>query len=121
MQTTGYVQFTMTCGDCKSKIITRMFPNLHKECILGMPWLEYENPIIDWTCKQVTIQQPSYILTLLFMHRRQVKPNIEMVNLHNAKQVAQWFRLGKMDEAYLPFILLVGDRKEQEIVLVVSK
>ena len=48
VQTTGYVQFTMTCGDYKDKIVARVFPNLHKECILGMPWLEYENPVIDW-------------------------------------------------------------------------
>ena len=51
----GYAQFMMSCGDYKSKIVARVFPNLHKECILGMPWLEYENPIIDWTQRQVTI------------------------------------------------------------------
>ena len=56
VQTAGYVQFTMTCGDYKDKIVARVFPNLHKECILGMPWLEYENPVIDWARRQVTIQ-----------------------------------------------------------------
>ena len=45
----GYVQFVMNCGDYKDKIMARVFPNLYKECILGIPWLEYENPIIDWT------------------------------------------------------------------------
>ena len=56
VQTIGHAQFTMTCGDYKSKIVAKVFPNLLKECILGMPWLEYENPIIDWTWRQVTIQ-----------------------------------------------------------------
>ena len=45
--TVGHVQFMMNCGDYKGKIGARVFPNLHKECILGMPWLEYKNPIID--------------------------------------------------------------------------
>ena len=37
----------MNCGDYKGKIVARVFPNLHKECILGIPWLEYKNPILD--------------------------------------------------------------------------
>ena len=47
VSTARYVQFVMKCGDFKGKIVARVFPNLHKECILGIPWLEYENPIID--------------------------------------------------------------------------
>ena len=39
MQIARYVQFVMNCGDNKSKIMARVFHNLHKECILGMPWL----------------------------------------------------------------------------------
>ena len=62
--TTGYVQIVMNCGDYKGRIAARVFPNLHKECILGIPWLEYENPIIDWTRRQVMIQRPGCILTL---------------------------------------------------------
>ena len=47
MPTAGYVQFMMNCGDYKGRIVARLFPNLHKECILGIPWVEYKNPIID--------------------------------------------------------------------------
>ena len=47
MSTAGYVYFMMNCGDCNGKIVARVFPNLHKECILGVPWLEYKSPIID--------------------------------------------------------------------------
>ena len=53
--TARWVQFVMNCGDYKGRVVARVFPNLHKECILGIPWLEYENPIIDWTRRQVTI------------------------------------------------------------------
>lgn len=63
VQTVGYVQFMMDCGDYKSKTITRVFPSLHKECFLGMPWLVRGNLIIDWACKQVTIQRSGYILS----------------------------------------------------------
>ena len=45
--TARYVQFTMNCGGYKGKIIARVFPNLSKEYILGIPWLVQENPIID--------------------------------------------------------------------------
>ena len=70
MPIAGYVQFIMNCGDYKGKIVARVFPNLHKECILGIPWLKYENPIIDWTQRQVTIQRLGCILTPLAMQRR---------------------------------------------------
>ena len=102
--TAGHVQFIMNCGGYKGKIVASVFPNLHKECILGIPWLEYENPIIDWTRRQVMIERPGCILTLLVMRRRQVKPSIETINPCSAKQVARWFRRRKVDEAYLAFI-----------------
>ena len=44
MPTAGYVQFVMNCGDYKGKNLARVFPNLHEEYILGMPWLENETP-----------------------------------------------------------------------------
>ena len=119
VSTAGYVQFVMKCGDVKGKIVARVFPNLHKECILGIPWLEYENPIIDWARRQVTIQRPGCILTLPVVRRRQQKPSIETVNLCSAKQVARWFRRRKVDQAYLAFIRPVHD--EKEIVLVVPE
>ena len=104
MPIAGYVQFVMNCGDYEGKIMTRVFLNLHKKYILGMPWVEYKNPIIDWTQGQVTIKRPSCILTLLVVQRQQVKPSIEAVNLYSAKQEAQWFCRRNVDEADLAFI-----------------
>ena len=85
-----------------------------------MPSLEYENPIIDWTRKQVTIQRPGCILTLPVVRKRQMKPSIETINLCSAKQVGRWFRRRKVDEAYLAFIQPVKD-EEKRIVPVVPK
>ena len=47
MLTIGYVQLVLNYGDYKGRIVAKVFPNLQRECILGMPWLEHENPIID--------------------------------------------------------------------------
>ena len=33
----GYVQFVLHCGNYKTKILARVFPNLHEELILGNP------------------------------------------------------------------------------------
>ena len=43
----GYIQFVLHCGNYKAKVLARVFPNLHQELILGIPWLAQENPTID--------------------------------------------------------------------------
>ena len=40
----GRVQFTLRCGNYKERILARVFPDLHKEIILGIPWLEKPIP-----------------------------------------------------------------------------
>ena len=50
-----------------------------------------------------------------------VQAIIEMVNLCNAKQVTRWFRRQKVDQAYLGFIRLVKDEKEQKVVPIVPE
>ena len=53
----GYVQFVLHCGNYKTKVLARVFPNLHEELILGIPWLVQENPTIDWATGRVTIEK----------------------------------------------------------------
>ena len=48
VQAVGREHFKLQCGDYKTRITARVFPNLHKDVILGMPWLIQENPAIDW-------------------------------------------------------------------------
>ena len=55
------------------------------------------------------------------MHKRQVKTSIEMVNLCNAKQVAQWFRQRKVDEAYLALNRPFKDGKQEVVPVVLEK
>ena len=47
VQTEGHVQFQMQCGEFKGTIHPKVFPLLHKEFILGMPWLRREDPDIS--------------------------------------------------------------------------
>ena len=47
LRTEGRVQFTLRCGNYKERGLARVFPDLHKEIILGIPWLEKANPMID--------------------------------------------------------------------------
>ena len=55
LKTEGQVQFTLRCGGYKGKICARVFPNLHKEIILGIPWLSQVNPVIDWDERRVKL------------------------------------------------------------------
>ena len=39
VKTEGRVQFVLKCGGYKSQISARVFPNMNKPMILGIPWL----------------------------------------------------------------------------------
>ena len=60
----GCVQFVLHCGNHKTKIVARIFPNLHEELNLGIPWLVEENPTIDWAIGWVTIKKNGIVYTL---------------------------------------------------------
>ena len=49
VKTEGRDQFVLKCGGYKGQISARVFPNMNKPMILGIPWLLEENPHIDWT------------------------------------------------------------------------
>ena len=49
VKTEGRVQFVLKCGGYRGQISTRVFPNMNKPMILGIPWLLKESPHIDWT------------------------------------------------------------------------
>ena len=60
----GYVQLVLHCGNYKTRILARVFPNLHEELILGILWLVQENPTIDWATGRVTIEKNGIVYTL---------------------------------------------------------
>ena len=44
MQAHGYASFLLRCDQYNSEVIARVFPNMHQQLILGIPWLKQENP-----------------------------------------------------------------------------
>ena len=47
VKTEGRVQFLLKCGGYRGQISARVFPNMNKPMILGIPWLLKENSHID--------------------------------------------------------------------------
>ena len=47
VKTKGRVQFVLKCGAYRGQISARVFPNMNKPMIMGIPWLSKENPHID--------------------------------------------------------------------------
>ena len=57
VKTEGRVQFVLKCGGYRGDISARVFPNMNKQMILGIPWLSKENPHIDWTQTVVVMKK----------------------------------------------------------------
>ena len=53
----GRVQFVLKCGGYRGDISARVFSNMNKQMILGIPWLSKENPHIDWTQTVVVMKK----------------------------------------------------------------
>ena len=58
------VQIVLHCGNYKTRIMARVFPNLHEELILGTLWLVKENPTIDWATRRVIVEIGGTVYTL---------------------------------------------------------
>ena len=86
------------------KLTARVFPNLHKEIILGIPWLVKANPNIDWTAGRVTVERKQSILHLPLVPRKKPESVVQEVNLCTAKQMAKWFRKGTVERAFVTII-----------------
>ena len=52
----GWVDFLLTCGEYVRHISARIFPSLHKELILDMPWWVMEDLDISWRNRTVAVQ-----------------------------------------------------------------
>ena len=53
----GRVQLKLKCGGYRGDISARVFPNMNKQMILGIPWRSKENPHIDWTQAAVVMKK----------------------------------------------------------------
>ena len=109
LKTEGRVQFTMRCGGYKSQILARVFPNLHKEMILGIPWLEQANPHIDWKQHRVTVNHQGCDVVLPLIQKHDDSTEDAEVHLCTAKQLARQVRGGQA-----MFLALVRPAQEED-------
>jgi len=94
LRTEGRVQFQLRCGGYKGKILARVFPNLHKEIILGIPWLREANPDIDWAQRRVTVASRGSDVILPLTQKRDQSAAAE-VSFCTAKQLEKQARRGQ--------------------------
>ena len=112
LKTEGRVQFTLRCGGYKGKILARVFPNLHKEIILGIPWLRQANPAIDWIQRRVTMVHRGCDVTLpLIQKRESTTASVEEVNLCTAKQLQRQAQRG-----HALYVAIVRPAQKEESV-----
>ena len=57
VKTEGRVQLKLKCGGYRGNVSARVFPNMNKQMILGIPWLSKENLHIDWTQATVVMKK----------------------------------------------------------------
>ncbi len=65
VETEGKVKIQLRCGKYRGTVLAKVFPGLQKGMILGMPWLQKENPQINWTQGEVLVQQGQEWVQLL--------------------------------------------------------
>ena len=111
LRTEGRVQFTLQCGNYKEWILARVFPDLHKEIILGIPWLQQANPVIDWTQHRVRVFHRGCDVTLPLIHKREAEAAATEINLCTAKQMTKQVKRG-----HAVFLAVVRPAQEEEIV-----
>ena len=92
-------------------IHARVFPLLHKEFILGLPWLRSENPDIDWTLGRVTVYRAGRAVLLPVVARTAPGLELSSLNLLSAKHVQRLVRKGKLQHAFLRFVRQVEDKE----------
>ena len=57
VKTEGRVRVHIKCGEYRGTMYARVFPQMNKQMILGIPWLSKENPHIDWAQGAITVWQ----------------------------------------------------------------
>ena len=75
VKTEGRVQFVLKCGGYRGQISARVFPNMNKPMILGIPWLSKENPHINWTQATMVVNKDHQWISLPLATPPHIKPS----------------------------------------------
>ena len=109
----GWVDFLLTCVEYVRRISARVFPSLHKELILGMPWLVMEDPDISWRNRTVAVQQKGSFVQLPVLRPVGNIPQVDEINMCSAKQMSRWFWSAKWSGYLLGSSELCRDRSRK--------
>ena len=80
--------------------------------ILGIPWLQKENPHIDWTRGVVTIEQGQRWIELPLTQQKKV-PSEELVTMISAKQMSRLLRKKPATRAFVGMVRKVTETVEE--------
>ena len=92
VRTRGKVKIQQWCGKYRGVVQAKVFPGLQKDIILGMPWLQKENPRIDWTQPVVLVQQAQKWVQLPSLKGKKEEPSMSTLNWILAKQMSRIFK-----------------------------
>ena len=106
VQTLGRVQLNVKCGGYQGIMEAKVFPQMTKLMILGMPWLVKENPHINWTRSTVVVQQGQEWISLPLAKQGE-DTSAHLVNMISAKQMSQLFKRRQVDNAFLGFVQMI--------------
>ena len=98
-QTEGRVQFVLKCGGYREQISARIFPNMNKPMILGIPWLLKENPHIDWTQAIVVVNKEHQWISLPLAKPLQSNP-VHLASEISASQVNHMLKKKEVERAF---------------------
>ena len=99
-----WVDFLLNCGQYVHRILARVFPSLHKELTLGMPWLVMDDPDISWRNRTVAFQQKGSFAQLPIVRPAGNIPQVDEINMCGAEQMFPWFQMRKVERAFVGFI-----------------
>ena len=111
VKTEGRVQFVLKCGGYRGQISARVFPNMNKPMILGIPWLSKENPHIDWTQATVVVNKDHQWISLPLAKPLQSNP-VHLANEISASQANQMLKRKEVERAFLGIIRLVEEESK---------
>ena len=81
VKTISQVRLNVRCGGYHGIVEARVFPEMSKSIILGMPWLVKTNPHINWTRSTVVVQhgQEWFLLPLASLDEDQSVHNVNQI------------------------------------------
>ena len=103
VKTEGRVQLKLKCGGYRGDISARVFPNMNKQMILGIPWLSKENPHIDWTQAAVVMKKGQDWISLPLAKSQQQDP-VHLATEISATRLDKMLKRKEVERAFLGII-----------------